>query len=71
MYTFFVKAFGMNSLSAFKGSKVVTVVVFLMSQPEPRQKDFAVKLARVALGKFQTGHTQRDAGDRLGLARHR
>jgi hypothetical protein len=52
MYTFFVKAFGMNSLSAFKGSKVVTVVVFLMSQPEPRQKDFAVKLARVALGKF-------------------
>ncbi len=49
---FFVKSFGMNALSVYKGSNVVTVIVLLMSAPEAKQKAMAEKLARKALARL-------------------
>jgi hypothetical protein len=42
----------MNSLSVYKGSNVVTVVVFIMSAPEAKTKAFAEALARKALTRL-------------------
>lgn len=51
-FAFVVKAYGMPALSVYKGSKVVSVVVFIMGVPEAKQKAMEEALAKKALGRL-------------------